>query len=50
MNKKNNRHRRESVERIEGAFMELLQTRELNEITVSEICKLCGLNRFQAGL
>ena len=45
MNTKNNRRRRESVERIEKAFMELLQTRELNEITVSDICKLCGLNR-----
>ncbi len=45
MNTKNNRRRRESVERIEGTFMELLQTRELNEITVSEICKRCGLNR-----
>ena len=45
MNTKNNRRRRESVERIEKAFMELLQTRALNEITVSDICKLCGLNR-----
>lgn len=45
MNTKNNHRRRESVERIEKAFMELLQTRELNEITVSDICKLCGLNR-----
>ena len=42
MNTKNNRRCRESVERIEKAFMELLQTRELNEITVYEICKLCG--------
>ena len=45
MNTKNNRRRRASVERIEKVFMELLQTRELNEITVSDICKLCGLNR-----
>ena len=45
MNTKNNCRRRESVERIEKVFMELLQTRELNEITVSDICKLCGLNR-----
>lgn len=45
MNTKNNRRRRESVERIEKAFISLLQTRELHEITVSGICKACGLNR-----
>lgn len=45
MNTKNNRRRRESVERIEKAFIELLQSRELNEITVSDICKRCALNR-----
>lgn len=45
MNTKNNRRRRESVERIEKAFVELLQTRELGEVTVSDICQLCGLNR-----
>lgn len=45
MNTKNNRRRRESVQRIEKTFVELLQTKELNEITVSDICKRCGLNR-----
>ena len=45
MNTKNNRRRRASMERIEKAFIELLQTRELNEITVSDICKRCELNR-----
>ena len=45
MNTKNNRRRRESVERMERTFVELLQTRELGEITVSELCKKCGLNR-----
>lgn len=45
MNTKNNRRRRASRERIEKAFVELLQTKELSEITVSNICKLCGLNR-----
>lgn len=45
MNTKNNRRRRDSIRRIENAFISLLQTRELNEITVSDICKLCGLNR-----
>lgn len=45
MNTKNNRRRRASIERIEKAFIELLQTKELNEITVSQICKNSGLNR-----
>ena len=45
MNVKNNRRRRESIERIEKAFIELLQTRELNEISVSDLCKICELNR-----
>lgn len=45
MNTKNNRRRRESIERIEKAFLELLQTKELNKITVSDICKSCELNR-----
>lgn len=45
MNTKNNRRRRASIERIEKAFIELLQAKELGEITVSEICKKSGLNR-----
>ena len=45
MNTKNNRRRRESIERIEKVFIELLQTKELQEITVSDISKLCELNR-----
>lgn len=45
MNTKNNRRRRASVEHMEKAFIELIQTKELHEITVSEICKRCGLNR-----
>lgn len=45
MNTKNNRRRRESVERIEKEFIKLLQTKELHEITVSDICKNCKLNR-----
>lgn len=45
MNTKNNKRRRESVEKIEKAFIELLQTRELKEITVSDICKMTQLNR-----
>lgn len=45
MNTKNNRRRRESVERMEKVFVAMLQTKELQEITVSDICKECGLNR-----
>lgn len=45
MNTKNNKRRRDSVEKIEKAFVELLQTRELKDITVSDIIKLTGLNR-----
>lgn len=45
MNTKNNKRRRESVEKIEKAFIELLQSRELKEVTVSDICKITGLNR-----
>lgn len=45
MNIKNNKRRRESVSKIERAFIELLQSRELNKITVSDICKKAKLNR-----
>lgn len=45
MNTKNNKRRRESQERIEKAFIELLQRNELKDITVSDIIKVTGLNR-----
>ena len=45
MNVKNNKRRRESQEKIEKAFIELLQTREIKNITVSDIIKLTQLNR-----
>ena len=45
MNTVNNKRRKESVEKIEKAFMDFLQTKELKEITVSDICKATGLNR-----
>ena len=45
MNTKNNRRRRESVAKIEQTFVELLQTKEINQITVSDICKKAELNR-----
>lgn len=45
MNTKNNRRRRESVAKIEQVFVELLQTKPFNQITVSDICKKANLNR-----
>ena len=45
MNVKNNRRRRESQEKIERVFIELLQTKEINDIAVSDIIKITGLNR-----
>lgn len=45
MNTKNNKRRRESVEKIKKAFVSLFQEREINEISVSDICKITGLNR-----
>lgn len=45
MNTPNNKRRRESVVKMEKVFVELLQHKELNQITVAEICKQAGLNR-----
>ena len=45
MNVKNNKRRRESQEKIERAFIELLQTREIKDITVSDLIKKAKLNR-----
>ena len=45
MNTKNNKRRRDSIEKIEKAFLQLLQDKEISDITVSEICKITQLNR-----
>ena len=45
MNVKNNKRRKESQDKIERAFIELLQDHELKEITVSDLIKSTGLNR-----
>ena len=45
MNTKNNKRRKESQGKIEKAFIELLQIRQINEITVSDLIKTTGLNR-----
>lgn len=45
MNTKNNKRKQQSREKIKSIFMELLETKELNQITVSDICTLAELNR-----
>lgn len=45
MNTPNNRRRRESRKRIEEAFIQLIQQKELNEISVTEVCQTAGVNR-----
>ena len=45
MNVKNNKRRKESQTKIEKAFVEMLQSRDIKEITVSDIVKVTGLNR-----
>lgn len=45
MNTPNNKRKKESMERIEKVFVDLLQTKNLAEISVSDICKKAGLNR-----
>lgn len=45
MNTKDNKRRRESKERIEKVFVELLQGKELDQISVTDICKRANLNR-----
>ena len=45
MNTKNNRRKRDSVQKMEQVLIELLQTKELHQISVSDLCKRAGLNR-----
>lgn len=45
MNTKNNKRKRESKEKIKKEFINLIQTKELNKISVSDICKNAQLNR-----
>ena len=45
MNIPNNKRKRESQDKIEKTFIRLLQKKEIEEITVSDICKITGLNR-----
>lgn len=45
MNISNNKKRKNSQEKIEKTFLQLFQKKNINEISVSSICKLSGLNR-----
>lgn len=45
MNKSNNKKRKASVEKIEKIFVQLIQKKNVDEISVSTICELAKLNR-----
>lgn len=45
MNIPNNKRKKESQIKIQKVFIELIQTKEINEITISDICKVAKLNR-----
>ena len=45
MNTPNNKRRRESQRRLETAFIQALQTKELNQVTVTELCQAAQVNR-----
>lgn len=45
MNTPNNNKRKKSQEQIEKIFLELIQTNNIENITISKICNLANLNR-----
>lgn len=45
MNTPNNKRKRQSQEKIERVFLQLIQIKEVEQISVSDICKLTNLNR-----
>ena len=45
MNTPNNKRRKETRDKISKAFITLLQTKEIDEIFVTDICKLAKINR-----
>ena len=45
MNTPNNKRRRESRKKIESVFVKLIQDKEINEISVTDICKNAEVNR-----
>ena len=45
MNIPNNKKRKSSIEKIEKTFLQLIQNKNIEEISVSMICKIAKLNR-----
>lgn len=45
MNTPNNKRRKESQKRIARAFIEMMQTSEVSDISVTKLCKLANVNR-----
>lgn len=45
MNTSNNKRRKTSQDKIEKTFVQLMQTKEISDISVTDICKICNLNR-----
>ncbi len=45
MNTPNNKRKKESKKKIEKIFVQLLQEKELNKISVTEICEKANINR-----
>lgn len=45
MNVKNNKRKRDSIDKIEKSFINMLLFKEINEISVTDICKETKLNR-----
>ena len=45
MNTSNNKRKRESQEKIEKTFLQLIQKKNIDEISVSTICEISKLNR-----
>ena len=45
MNTPNNKRKRESQDKIEKTFLQLIQKKNVEAISVSDICKITGLNR-----
>ena len=45
MNTVNNQRKRNSRETIEKVFVELIQDKEINQVSVTDICKLAKINR-----
>ena len=45
MNTANNKRRRETLEVIKKAFVELIQNQDIDQISISLLCKKAGINR-----